>query len=201
MQEFVFHFLAGLALDLVSIMDQFDQRAGLANVLEVSRHHRVEGLLHQFLDVPKALDHERGFLVVDVNHDRKRQGGLEGVLGDQGDFREVLIQVVGAHFGLDPLEDNVGRRNHHHFAGVGIEGILARQERIAPNTAAAFADEFAMAVFRTRKVFTDLTGVRDHHPHKPNFDNRLVDHFHRCKQPVEVIGAFHQNLQLAAAHT
>jgi len=85
-QEFILHLLAGLPLDLVSLVNELDQRAGLTNVLEVSRHHRVEGLLHQFLDVPKALDHQRGFLIVDVNDNRKRQRWLERVLGDQRDF-------------------------------------------------------------------------------------------------------------------
>jgi len=106
---------------------------------------------------------------------------------------------VGPHFGLDPLQDDVGRRHHHDFAGVGIEGILARQERLAPNTAAALADQLAVAVIQSGEVFADLTGIRDHHPHKPDLNDRLVDHLHGGKQAVEVIGAFHQNLQLASA--
>jgi len=67
-------------------MDEFDQGASLSNVFEVRRHHRVEGLLHQFLYIAKALHHERSFLVVDVNDDRKRQGGLKSIFGDQRDF-------------------------------------------------------------------------------------------------------------------
>ncbi len=106
-----------------------------------------------------------------------------------------------SNLGLDPFEDDVGGRNHHNFPGVGIEGIFARQERIAPYTAAARAHQLAMAVIQPGKIFTDLTCIRHHHAHESNFDNRLVDHFHGREEPVEVISTFHQNLQLASAQT
>ncbi len=102
-------------------------------------------------------------------------------------------------FGADPLEDDVGGRDRHHLAGVGIEGILAWQEGFVPHTAAALAHQLAMAVLSAGQVFTDSTSIGNHDTDKTHLDDGLVDHFHRGKQAVEVIGAFHQDLQLTSA--
>ena len=57
MLKFLLHLLAGDALDVVAFLDQLDQGARLADILEVGRNHRVQGLFHQPLDVTKALNH------------------------------------------------------------------------------------------------------------------------------------------------
>jgi hypothetical protein len=57
-----------LILDVAALLDQLDQRLGLRDILEVRRYHRIERLLDQTFDVAEALDHERCFLVVDVDH-------------------------------------------------------------------------------------------------------------------------------------
>ncbi len=83
MGEFVLHLSAGNALDLVAVLHQLDQGARLADVLEIRRDHRVQRLLDQLFDITKALHHQWGFLVVDMDDHRQRQGWLKGVLGDQ----------------------------------------------------------------------------------------------------------------------
>ena len=92
-RELFLHLLAGLLLDGAALLHQLDQRARLADVLEVGRDHRVERLFDQLLDVAEALDHQRGLLVVDVDHHRERQRGLEGILGDQRDLGQVLVKA------------------------------------------------------------------------------------------------------------
>ena len=101
---------------------------------------------------------------------------------------------MGANLGLDPLQDDVGGRHHHHFSGIGIESVLARKERLTPNTPAALADQLAVAVVQPGKVFAEVAGVRDDHSHKTNLNHGLMNHLNGGEEPVEVIGAFHQNL-------
>ncbi len=201
MCELFLHLLAGELLDGAALLQKLDQRAGLADVLEVGRNHRVEGLFDQLLDVAEALDHQRGLLIVDVDHHRKRQGRLEGILGDERDLRQVFIIVVRADLGADPFQDDVGGRDGDHLAGIGVEGILARQERFAPNTAVVPFDQLAVTIILAGKIVTHFAGIRDHHADITDFDDRLLDHLDRGKQAVDVIRAFHQHLQLAAAET
>ena len=54
-----------------------------------------------------------------------------------------------ANFALRPFQDNIGRRHREHLAGVGVEGILARQQRRVPDTTAALADHLAVLVLLT----------------------------------------------------
>ena len=128
-----------MLLDVAALLDELDQRARLADVLEVGRHHRVERLLHQALDIAETLDHQRRFLVVDVDDHRERQGWLESVLGDQRDLGQVLVKMVRAHLAADPFQDDVGGRHGDDLAGVGVEGILAGQERLVPHAALPFS--------------------------------------------------------------
>ena len=65
------HVLARAVLDVGAVLQQLDQRLGLADVLEIGGDHRVERLLHQALDVAEALHHERRLHVVDVHHPRR----------------------------------------------------------------------------------------------------------------------------------
>ena len=58
-----------------------------------------------------------------------------------------------------------------------------------------------MAVILARKVDARPAGVGDDHADHAHFDDRLGDHLDGGEQAVEVIGAFHQHLQLAPAHT
>ena len=75
--ELIFHILAGARLDLAALLDELDQGAGLADVLEVGAHHRIEGLLHEALDVAETLDDEGRLAVVDVHdHRQRRRAGL-----------------------------------------------------------------------------------------------------------------------------
>ena len=70
LRELLLHLLARHLLDGAAVLDQLNQRAGLADVLEVRRHHRIERLLDQALDVAEPLDHQRRLAVVDVDDDR-----------------------------------------------------------------------------------------------------------------------------------
>ncbi len=186
-----------MLLDVAALLDELDQRARLADVLEVGRHHRVERLLDQPFHVAEALDHQGRLAVVDVHDHRQRQRWLEGVLGDQRDLRQVLVVVVRADLASDPLQDDVGRRDGHDLAGVGVERVLARHERHVPHAAMASLHQLAMPVLLARQVRAGLAGVEDHHADGADFDDGLGDHLHRGKQPVEIVRAFDQYLQLA----
>ena len=201
MRELFLHLRAGLLLNVAALLQELNERARLGNVLEVRRHHRVECLLDQAFDVAESLDDERGFLIVDVNHHRKRQGRLERILGDERDFGQVLIKVVRTDFVLDPLQNEVGRWHWDDLARIRVEWILAGQKRLAPDTALAACDQFAVTIFNTGEVNTLLTGVRNHHADIAHVDDRLLYHFHSCEQAVDVVRAFHQYLQLTTAHT
>src|SRR4029453_13759653 len=65
-RELLAHLEARLLLDRTAVLEQMGQRAGLRDVLEVGRHHRVERLLDEPLDVAEALHHERRLAVVEL---------------------------------------------------------------------------------------------------------------------------------------
>ncbi len=140
------HLHPRLVLHGAAVLQQLDQGAGLADVLEVGRDHRVEGLLDQLLDVAEALDDQRRLAVVDVHHHRHRQGRLEGVLGDQADLGQILVEPVCADGVGLPLQDEVGGRHHGHAAGVGVEGVLAGHQRVAPHAAEAVLDQLPVPI-------------------------------------------------------
>ena len=64
-----FHILRRLVLNLTTFLNELNQGTCLPNILEIGRDHRVKRLLDKALDVAKALNHERGFAIVDMNHD------------------------------------------------------------------------------------------------------------------------------------
>ena len=140
-----------LLLDRAAVLDELDERARLADVLEVRRDHRVERLLDEPLDVAEALDDERRLAVVDVHDDRERERRLEGVLGDQRDLGEVLVEAVRAGLVADPLQDEVGRRHEEHLAGVRVERVLAGKERVVPDAALVVLDQLAVLVLVRRR--------------------------------------------------
>jgi hypothetical protein len=194
--ELGLHLLARLALDRAAVLQQLDQGAGLADVLEIGADHRVQGLLDQLLDVAEPLDDQRRLAVVDVDHDRDRQGRLERVAGDQRHLGQVLVELVRAHGHRLPLQDEVGGRHHGHAAGIGVEGVLARQQRVAPHAALTVGDQLAVAIALAGGVGAAFTGVGHHHAHLADLDHGLVDPLDGREQPVDVVGAFDQDLQL-----
>ena len=135
MLELFLHLKAGLLLNGAAFLQELNECARLTDVLEVSRNHRVEGLFHQFFDITKPLDNERGFLIINVDDHRKRQGRLERILGDERDFGQVLIKFVRANICTNPFQNEVGRGNRNDLTRICVECIFARQERLAPNTA------------------------------------------------------------------
>lgn len=85
--ELRLHLHAALVLDRGAVLEELDERAGLAHIFEVGAHHRVEGLFHEALDVPEALDDQRSLLVVNVHDDG------EGRLGSKASFVMRLTSV------------------------------------------------------------------------------------------------------------
>lgn len=171
------------------------------DVLEVGRDHGVERLLDELLHIAEALDDQRRLAVVDMDDHRERQERLEGVLGDQRDLGKVLVELVRANLLAAPLQDDVRRRHRQHLAGVGVERVLARQQRSVPYAAPALGDQLAVLVVLAREVRAGLAGVGDDHANAADVDHRLRDHLDRGEQPVDVVGALDEHLQLPAAHT
>src|SRR5262249_39826115 len=59
-------------LDDRALLNELDERARLADVLEVRGDHRIQRLLDEALHVTEALHDERRLAVVDVHHDGER---------------------------------------------------------------------------------------------------------------------------------
>ena len=105
---------------------------------------------------------------------------------------------MGANLAPIPFENNIGRRHANHFTGIGIKGIFARQQRLIPDATLAFAHQFAMLVIGTRQVIPYNTGVRNYDAGVTHVNKRFGDHLHRGKEAVDIIGTFHQHLQLSS---
>ena len=119
----------------------------MSDVLEIRRDHGVKRLFDEALDVAEALDDQRRLFVINVNDNRKRQGGLERVLGDQRDFGEVFIEVMRACLAADLFEDEVGCGYGNYLPSVGVERIFAWKECLFPDTASATRDQLAVTIF------------------------------------------------------
>ena len=195
------HFRHRALLDVRALLQQLDQGLPLADVLEVSGHHRVEGLLDQFADVAEALDHQGRHLVVDVDHHRQRQVRLERILGDQGDLRQMLVQLVRANRAGLPFQDEVRGRHFDHALGVGIERVLAGQEGRGLHAFLVDADQSAVAVIVAGLVQAGLAGIGHDHADEADRHLGLGHDLARGEAGVQVIGAFDQHLQLAALVT
>ncbi len=72
MGEAILHFPRRLILYLAAFLDQLDERARLTDILEISCHHWVQGLVNQAFDVTEALDDQRSLAVVNMHHYRQR---------------------------------------------------------------------------------------------------------------------------------
>ncbi len=99
---------------------------------------------------------------------------------------------------LIPLEDDIGGWNHQYFAGIRVEGVLARQKRRTPDTAAALLDHLAMLILFAGEVRADIAGIGDHHAGVTDLDHGLGYHLDRGKQPVDIVRTLDQYLKLAA---
>ena len=169
--------VAGLVLDRVAVLEQLEHRPLVGHVAEVGAQHRVERLGDQLLDVAEALDDVRGLLIVDVDDDRQRQGRLVGILGHQVDRAQAFVVAVRLGPAGHPVQDEVGRRHEDDVAGIGIEGILARPERLFLNAPLAFGDPLAVAERLAREVLAAPAVVADHHAHVADRHDRLGDRF------------------------
>ncbi|AEK62072.1 hypothetical protein CFU_2245 [Collimonas fungivorans Ter331] len=196
--ETLFHVGRSIGLQLAARLDQLNEGLGLRDILEVRRNHGIQGLLHQLRHVAETLHHHRRLAVVDMHHHRQRQLRFEGILGDQGDFAQVVVEAGTALAGF-PHQHEVCGRHQFDLAGVSVERILARHERIAPHAAAAALDQFAMAIFLAGQIGAFAAGVRHHHTHIPDRNDGLLDQFDRRKQAIDIVGTFHQHSLLAAA--
>ena len=58
-----------------------------------------------------------------------------------------------------------------------------------------------MPVVLARKIISHPAGIRDHHADGADIHGGLGDHLNRGKQPVDVVGALDQHLQLASTIT
>ncbi len=97
-----FHLVARLFLNRGPVLQQFDQRHLLRNILEECADHRVERLFDQFLHIAKALNDHRRFFIVDM-HDGERQRRLERILGDQRDLRKISRRVSARRLHRAPI--------------------------------------------------------------------------------------------------
>ena len=98
-----------------------------------------------------------------------------------------------------PHQHEVGRRHQLDLAGVGVEGVLARHQRIAPDAAAAGLDQLAVRVLGAREVLAPAAGVRDDDADEADRDHRLPDQLDGREQAVDVVRALDEHALLAAA--
>ena len=192
------HVDARIGLQFGARLDEFNESVRLAHVLEIARHHRVERLLDELFHIAKALHHHRRFAVVDVHDNRQRQLRLERIFGDERDFAQIAVEAGTTRAAL-PHQDEVGGRHQFDLAGVGVEGVFAWHQRVAPDAAAAALHEFAVAVFTARHVLAFAPRVRHHHADKAHRNDGLGNEFHRGEKPVDVVRAFDQHTLLPAA--
>ena len=68
-----------------------------------------------------------------------------------------------------------------------------------PHAALASLHQLAVPVVRAGQVDAGLAGVGDDHADVADFDDRLRDHLDGGEEAVDVVRAFDQHLQLAAA--
>ena len=85
-----------------------------------------------------------------------------------------------------------------HLAGVGVERVLAGQQRLVPDAALPFSPARRACSPRPRGR-ARLAGVGDDHADGADLDHGLGDQLHRGEQAVDVVGALDQHLELPAA--
>jgi hypothetical protein len=196
-----FHFVARFLLDRGPVLQQFDQRHLLRDILEEGADHRVERLFDQLLDVAEALNDHRRLLVIDVHDDGERQRRLERVLGDERYLRKIFVEFERADFTADPFENEIDGGDDLDLAGVGIERVFAGQHGVFPDAAAAIQDKFAMAVLLAGDVGGLRPGIEDHHADIADRDNGLWNGLDGREQSIDVPGALDDDLQLAPAES
>ena len=140
------------------------------------------------------MDDQRCLAVINVDDDRQWQRRLEGILRDERNLGQVLVELVLAGGRLVPLQNEIGRRHDDDLPGVGVEGIFAWKQGVAPDAAAAARNEFAVTIALTRSVSAAFAGVGNDHADVADFDKCLADHLDRRKQPVDEIAAFNEHL-------
>ena len=113
--------------------------------------------------------------------------------------REVLVELHRADFAAHPLQDEVDGRDDLDLAGVGIEGVLAGQQRVLPDAAAAVHHQLAVAILIAGHVAGRGAGVEDHHADIADRDDGLRHGLDGREQAVEIPGALDDDLELAAA--
>jgi hypothetical protein len=134
-----------------------------------------------------------------VHDHRQRQRRLERVLGDERDFRKVLIELHRTGFTSHPFQDEVDRGDDLDLAGESVERVFAGKQRIFPDAARAVHHEFAVTIFFARHVGGPGTGIEDHDTDIAHGNDGLGRPFDCGEQPVDVPGAFDQHLKLPAA--
>ena len=196
--ELAAQLLARLVLDRVALLQELEHRPLVGHVAEVGREHRVERLGDQLLDVAEPLDDARRLLVVDVHDHRERQRRLVGVLGHQVDRPQALVVAVRLGPAGHPVEHEVGRRHQDDVAGVGVERVLARPQRLLQHAALALGDALAVAEALARDVLAGPAVVADDHAHVADRHDRLGDRLDRGEPAVDEVGAVGQRHVLQA---
>ncbi len=61
-----------MGLDLIPLLNDLDQRLGLANIFEIGGDHRIQRLIDKHFYIAEPLNDQRRLFVVDMHHDRQR---------------------------------------------------------------------------------------------------------------------------------
>ena len=191
--------LFGFGLYVVAHVQQLKHRLLMRHIAEEGTEHRVERLRDETFHVAEALDHRRRLLVVDMHDHAQREQRFIGILGHQVDRIEAVIVPMRFGFSGDPMQHEVGRRHIDDMAGVGVERIFARPERLFPHAALTAGHALAVPETFAGKVIADRPVVAHHHADVSDGHHGFRVQFNRGEPAVDEVGSIRERYILPPA--
>ncbi len=113
----------------------------MQRVAEVVAYRCLQDLVDEVLHRTDAGDDPRGHDVGDVDLHLQIDRELESFLTLGRDGGKAFVQIVSLAVGLAPVQREDEGRDHHHLVDVGVQRVLARAQRLLPETAVSRAHQ------------------------------------------------------------